>query len=94
MSFGHLHLAPARSTFLGIYPEINVELVMNDRIVGLVDDGYDLALRTAEIETSSLMQRRLTDMWLLPTAAPSYLKRHDEPRQSSDLTGHSCISYS
>ena len=40
------------------------------------------------------MQRRLTDMWLLPTAAPSYLKRHDEPRQSSDLTRHSCISYS
>ena len=94
MSFGHQHLAPARSIFLGIYPEINVELVINDRIVGLVDDGYDLALRTAEIETSSMMRRRLTDIRLFPAAAPSYLKRHGEPRQSSDLTGHSYISYS
>ena len=41
-----------------------------------------------------MMQRHLTDIRLLPAAAPSYLKRHGEPRQSSDLTGHSCISYS
>ncbi|MDA0342528.1 MAG: LysR family transcriptional regulator [Proteobacteria bacterium] len=94
MSFGHLHLAPALSTFLGIYPEINVELVMNDRIVDLVDEGYDLALRIAELETSSMMQRRLTDIRLLTAAAPSYLKRHGEPLHPSDLTGHSCIGYS
>jgi DNA-binding transcriptional LysR family regulator len=94
MSLGHLHLAPALSTFLQTYPELNVELALNDRIVDLVDEGYDLALRIGELETSSLMQRRLSDIRLITVAAPSYLERQGEPRHPSELVNHVCISYS
>ncbi|MDA9976100.1 substrate binding domain-containing protein [Alphaproteobacteria bacterium] len=94
ISLGHLHLAPALSAFLGAYPELDVELALNDRIVDLIDEGYDLALRIGMLETSSMMQRRLPDIHLLTVASPGYLERHGEPRHPSELETHSCISYS
>lgn len=94
MSLGHLHLAPALSTFLESYPELDVELALNDRIVDLIDEGYDLALRIGELEASSLMQRRLSDIRLLTVASPSYLENHGEPKHPSELVSHTCISYS
>jgi DNA-binding transcriptional LysR family regulator len=75
MSLGHLHLAPALSVFLETYPELDLELSLNDRIVDLVDEGYDLALRIGHLEASSMMQRRLADIRLLTVAAPDYLAR-------------------
>lgn len=94
MSLGHLDLAPAFSGFLEAYPELNMELALNDRIVDLIEEGYDVALRIGELETSSLMQRKLTDIRLVNVASPSYLARHGEPRHPSELSNHACISYS
>ena len=94
MSLGLLHLAPALSAFLGAYPELDVELDLNDRIVNLIDEGYDLVLRIGMLETSSMMQRRLSDIRLLTVASPGYLERHGEPRHPSELETHYCISYS
>jgi DNA-binding transcriptional LysR family regulator len=94
MSLGHLHLAPALSVFLESYPELNVELALNDRIVDLIDEGYDLALRIGELAASSLMQRRLSDIRLVTVAAPEYLERRGEPKHPSELVNHECISYS
>jgi DNA-binding transcriptional LysR family regulator len=94
MSLGHLHLAPALSVFLETYPELDLELALNDRVVDLVDEGYDLALRIGHLETSSMMQRRLSDIRLLTVAAPDYLARRGEPSHPSELGDHVCISYS
>ena len=94
MSLGHLHLAPALSTFLESYPELDMELALNDRIVDLIDEGYDLALRIGELETSSMMQRRLSDIRLMTVASPDYLNRHGEPKHPGELVNHACISYS
>lgn len=94
MSLGHLHLAPALSAFLAAYPELGMELALNDRIVDLIDEGYDVALRIGELETSSMMQRRLTDIRIVTVASPDYLTRHGEPRHPSELVDHACISYS
>ena len=70
MSLGLLHLAPALSAFLGAYPELDVELDLNDRIVNLIDEGYDLVLRIGMLETSSMMQRRLSDIRLFDRRLP------------------------
>ncbi len=94
MSLGHLHLAPALSAFLEAYPDLALELALNDRIVDLVEEGYDIALRIAELETSSLVQRRLCDVRIVTVAAPSYLERNGEPEHPSELSRHTCISYS
>jgi DNA-binding transcriptional LysR family regulator len=94
MSLGHLHLAPALSGFLENYPELDVELALNDRIVDLIDEGYDLALRIGDLETSSMIQRRLSDIRLVTVASPEYLDRHGEPKHPSELVNHACISYS
>jgi DNA-binding transcriptional LysR family regulator len=87
-------LAPALSVFLKTYPELDLELALNDRVVDLVDEGYDLALRIGHLETSSMMQRRLSDIRLLTVAAPEYLARQGEPSHPSELGNHFCISYS
>jgi DNA-binding transcriptional LysR family regulator len=94
MSLGHLHLAPALSSFLETYAELDMELALNDRIVDLIDEGYDVALRIGELETSSMMQRRLADIRIVTVASPDYLTRHGEPRHPSELVDHACISYS
>jgi DNA-binding transcriptional LysR family regulator len=94
MSFGHLHLAPAIAAFIDTHPGLNVELALNDRVVDLVEEGYDLALRIGKLETSTLIQRRLTTIRLLTVAAPQYIGRRGEPRHPSELSDHDCISYS
>lgn len=94
MSLGHLHLAPAIAEFIDNHPDLNVELVLNDRIVDLIEEGYDLALRIGRLEASTLIQRRLTPIRLLTVAAPDYLDRRGEPLHPSELWDHDCISYS
>ncbi len=94
MSLGQLHLAPALSAFLETYPEMSLELALNDRIVDLIEEGYDVALRIANLEASSLIQRRLCDIRIVTVAAPSYLERHGEPRHPSELADHACVTYS
>lgn len=94
MSFGLLHLAPALAQFLPDYPDLAVSVDLNDRFVDLVDEGYDIALRIGRLETSTLIQRRLSPVRILTVAAPDYLERQGEPRHPQDLADHACISYS
>jgi len=94
MSFGHLHLAQALSGFLDTYPDLNVELVLNDRVVDLVEEGYDMALRIGKLEASSLIQRRLAPVRMFTVASPGYVRQRGAPRHPSELPEHDCISYS
>lgn len=93
MSFGFMHLAPVLPTFFERYPEITVELAMNDRYVDLIDEGYDVALRIGGLADSSLIARRIARSGLVALAAPGYLEGHGEPATPGDLARHACLIY-
>ncbi len=88
MSFGFLHLAPALPDFLDRYPEVSVDLAMNDRFVDLVEEGFDLAVRISALADSSLISRRLAPIRRVLCASPDYLARRGLPKTPDDLKGH------
>ncbi|WP_282607628.1 LysR family transcriptional regulator [Pelagibius sp. Alg239-R121] len=94
MSFGIMHLGPALPEFLERFPELNVQMVLNDRVVDLIDEGFDVGVRITRMLDSSLIARRLAPNRLVACAAPSYLKKHGTPRQPDDLKRHNCLGYS
>lgn len=94
MSFGQMHLAPALSAFLERYPEVAVDLTLDDREVNLVQDGFDVGVRIKTLRDSSLVARRLAPSRALISAAPSYLAAHGAPARPEDLTRHACLLYS
>ncbi len=93
MSFGILHIAPALSDFLSRYPELSVDMNMDDRKVDLVEEGFDLAIRISDLPDSSLVARRLGPCRHIVCAAPEYLQRHGVPRTPKDLRKHNTITY-
>ena len=94
MSFGVRHVAPALADFMTAYPELAVELDLNDRVVDLVEEGYDLALRIVRLTDSSLIARRLAPCRFIISAAPAYLAKHGTPLGPEDLAAHDCLIYS
>ncbi len=93
VSFGISHLAPRLAEFLSRYPEVRIDLALNDRIVDLVEEGYDLAIRISRLEDSSLVARRLAITQMMLCASPDYLARKGEPRHPRDLSAHDCLGY-
>jgi DNA-binding transcriptional LysR family regulator len=93
MSFGLQHVVPALPKFLGRYPEIDVDLALNDRYVDLVEEGYDVGVRIGRLADSSLIARRLARSRRLAVAAPAYLRRRGSPTHPSDLRRHDCLTY-
>jgi DNA-binding transcriptional LysR family regulator len=94
MSFGFLHLAPAIPDFLARYPEVEVDMTMNDRFVDLVEDGFDLAVRIGRLADSSLVARKLAPMRRVVCASPAYLEARGTPASPEDLAAHDCLCYS
>ncbi|HET9700931.1 MAG TPA: LysR family transcriptional regulator [Burkholderiales bacterium] len=93
-AFGHLHIAPAVPQFLERFPEVEVELVMNDRVVDLAQEGYDVAIRMADEPAPNLVARRLAPVRWAVCATKRYLQRHGRPRAPADLARHNCLYYS
>jgi DNA-binding transcriptional LysR family regulator len=93
MSFGLRHVAPALPDFLTAYPEVTVDLQLDDRMVDLVSGGIDVALRIADLPDSSLIARRLCPVRRWVVGAPAYFARHGTPRRPRDLQDHSCLGY-
>lgn len=85
-SFGRLHIAPHLATFLETNPDLSLNLDLSDDFVDIVGDGYDLAIRIAELSDSSLVARRLAPIHRVLCAAPAYLNRYGEPQSIEDLT--------
>lgn len=94
VSFAVNHLGRVLPQYARRYPDVNLEVSLSDRIVDLVDEGYDFAIRIGRIQDSSLVVRKIAPLRLLVCAAPSYLKRHGTPHEPKDLTRHICLSYS
>lgn len=93
LSFGIAYLGATLPAFLQAYPEITVEFSLSDRKVDLVAEGFDLALRIASLNDSSLLSRRLCTVRLLLVASPEYLDRHGMPTHPAELAGHSALAY-
>ncbi|MEN8131669.1 MAG: LysR family transcriptional regulator [Pseudomonadota bacterium] len=93
MSFGILHIAPALPDFLALYPDLSVDMSLDDRHMDLVEEGFDLAIRIGELPDSSLVARRLGPCRHVVCGAPGYFKRHGVPRTPEELRDHNAITY-
>lgn len=93
MSFGRLHVAPAIPAFLECYPEIEVHMTMDDRVVDLVSGGFDVAIRIGSLPDSSLIARKLGPSHNALCATDAYLRKHGEPRTPEELLDHNCVLY-
>jgi len=91
--FGTRQIAPLLFEFAERYPKVTTELGLNDRLVDLAEEGWDLAIRIGRLRDSSMVARRLAPNRLVVCAAPSYLKRHGTPRTVADLAAHNCLGY-
>src|SRR5579859_5703323 len=92
--FGRLHVIPHLPAFLAEHPDLQVELVLDDRQVDLVNEGIDVALRMGPMPDSSMVARRIADGRRVVVATPAYLERHGTPMSPVELASHQAILYS
>ncbi len=90
---GRLVLAPALPSFFARYPDLELEIGVEDRPVDLVEGGFDCAVRVGEIGDESLIARPIGDLPLVNCASPAYLSRHGTPSSIADLAHHTVIGY-
>jgi DNA-binding transcriptional LysR family regulator len=93
ITFGIRFVAPAIADLLVAHPGIEIDLRLSDAKVDIVADGFDIALRVADLPDSSLRARRLAPVTARVVAAPAYLERHGTPRHPADLALHACFQY-
>jgi DNA-binding transcriptional LysR family regulator len=91
--FGRMHLGPLVARFLEQFPEVRLDLRLNDQMASFVDDGIDVAVRIADLPDSTLIARQLVSLERVICASPAYLEAHGTPAQPSDLTGHHCLTF-
>ena len=92
--FGRRHVAPLVPGFLAQHPEVSLSLNLSDRVVDIVNEGFDCAIRVGDLPDSSLVSLRLADNRRLCVAAPDYLARAGTPASPADLTKHQCLALS
>ncbi len=93
MSFGILYLGEAVAAFMTRYPELQVELVLNDRFIDPLEEGVDVTVRIGALADSSLIARRLAPAHRVLVAAPGYIARHGTPETLAALAEHRCLAY-
>jgi DNA-binding transcriptional LysR family regulator len=91
---GASHIAPQVAAFAATHPQVSIDLVLNDRMVDLVEEGYDIAIRVGRLSESTLIARRIGEMRLICCTSPAYIKAHGRPASPNELSGHECILYS
>ncbi|PRY97714.1 DNA-binding transcriptional LysR family regulator [Jezberella montanilacus] len=93
-SFGIRKLAPLWGIFHQKYPKVTLDVVLSDRLVDVVDEGYDIAIRIAALTNSTMVSKKLTTTRIILCASPTYLKEHGTPKKPADLMNHQVINYS
>lgn len=93
VAFGHLLVAPLIPEIAETYPELDIETHSTDEFCDLVEDGYDVLIRTGRLKDTSFVARKLIDTRFMTAASPGYLASHGTPRTLNDLTGHKCFAY-
>src|SRR4051812_287534 len=92
-AFGARHLGLAITEYLQRYPGVQVDVTLNDRVVDLVEEGFDVAIRVATKIDPGLVARQLARTRLVVCASPAYLKKHGVPKVPEDLVNHHCLTY-
>jgi len=92
--FGRQHVAPLLPSFLAEHRDVSVNLNLNDRLVDVVGEGVDVAIRIASLSDSSLIGVKLADNQRVLVGSPAYLKRHGTPHTLADLSRHNCLAIS
>ena len=93
VTFGVRHLAPALAAFMALHREVRFDVSLSDRMVDLVEEGFDLGVRIGGPGSENLVARKLGETRLVPCAAPAYLEANGAPRTPEDLEGHNCFTY-
>jgi DNA-binding transcriptional LysR family regulator len=93
VGFGRLHVSPLMSAYLTRYPEVSAELRLADRMINLVEDGVDLAVRIGHLADSSLVARHVGEMRRIVVASPAYLKQRGEPKTPQAIASHATIQF-
>ncbi len=93
VNFGLHHIAPLIAPFQQLHPDVRLDISLSDRMVDLVEDGFDMALRIGESRATSLIARKLGETCLVTCASPGYLKRHGRPVTPRQLAEHNCLLY-
>ena len=94
VTFGIRHLAPLWGEFRALHPKVALDVTLTDRVVDLVEEGYDLAIRIATLPNSTLISKRLSTTRMVLCASPQYLKERGTPRHPSELVDHAIVAYS
>src|ERR1700757_847109 len=93
VGFGRLHVSPVMSAYLKRYPDVSGELRLEDRVVNLLEDGVDLAVRIGQLPDSSLVARPVGEMRRIVVASPAYLKARGEPKTPEAISAHQIIQF-
>lgn len=93
VSFGRLHIASRLAGFLEQYPQVHVDLQLDDQLQDLVSEGLDVTLRIGELRDSGLIARQIGTTHRVTLASPAYLARHPLPQSPQDLTQHNCLLF-
>jgi len=93
VAFGTLHVAPALPEFLELHPDLSIDMTITDRMVDLVEEGYDVAIRIVREPDLNLVARRLAPVRRVACATPEYFKRRGVPKTPQDLERHNCLHY-
>lgn len=94
VTFGTQALMPALSVYMARYPEVSVDVVLSDRVVDLVDEGFEAALRIGHLPDSDMIAKPLAPYRLMMCASPTYLARYGTPQKPEELSRHACLSFS
>lgn len=93
VQFGRLHVLPIIGAFLARYPRINMRFLLVDRVVDLLDEGMDVALRIGDLPDSVMLATRVATLRLVTCASPDYLRQHGTPKQPLALSEHECVTF-
>jgi DNA-binding transcriptional LysR family regulator len=92
-NFGVRHVGPVIAQFMGVHPEVRFDVSLSDRVVDLVEEGFDLGVRIGSPGSENLVARKLGEVRIVPCASPGYLAKHGAPRLPADLARHNCFTY-
>lgn len=93
MTFGTMHLSPVVASFAKLHPALEIALDLDDRVLDILDAGYDLAVRIGRLEDSALRARKLCDVRRVVCCSPAYARRVGHPNSIAELAEHQCIDY-
>ena len=93
LSFGFREVAPRMAQFSQAHPALVIDMGLNDRVVDLIEEGWDIAIRIGRMRSSSMIARKLARCRLVVAASPHYLSAHGTPRTLAELAAHNCLGY-